>query len=415
MKILNFGSCNIDYVYQLEHIVTDGETEQSVQMDIFPGGKGLNQSVAAARAGAPVYHAAVIGTDGGFLAEILKSNGADVSLIKTADVKNGHAVIQVNSQGENAIIVYPGTNHLIDKTYVDAVLSHFESGDLIMLQNEISEIKYIINRAHSRGMRVVLNPSPISENLENLKLSEISYLIMNELEAKRLLGGESAEQCLELAKEKIPKTAVVITLGKRGAVYQSGDKKVYQSAFKAQAVDTTAAGDTFAGYFAAGLCRNEPIESILKTASAASAIAVSRHGAAPSIPTLSEVKAAMPEMTERPGNAEDAERLKKIADYVSGNLKEATLGGLSAELNYSYYAAGNLVRRLTGMSFTEYAQQQRLEAALHMLLSSSMPISEIAAAVGYENDSFFRRKFKEKYNVTPKKCRMRKEFESEKD
>ena len=161
MKILNFGSCNIDYVYQLEHIVTDGETEQSVQMNIFPGGKGLNQSVAAARAGAPVYHAAVIGTDGGFLAEILKSNGADVSLIKTADVKNGHAVIQVNSQGENAIIVYPGTNHHIDKTYVDAVLSHFESGDLIMLQNEISEIKYIINRAHSRGMRVVLNPSPI--------------------------------------------------------------------------------------------------------------------------------------------------------------------------------------------------------------------------------------------------------------
>ena len=119
MKILNFGSCNIDYVYNVDHSVQTGQTIAAKKMEIFAGGKGLNQSVAAARAGATVYHAGVIGEDGAFLKEILEQSGADVAFIQQKDCKNGHAIIQVDGQGNNCIIVYPGTNAMITKDYVD--------------------------------------------------------------------------------------------------------------------------------------------------------------------------------------------------------------------------------------------------------------------------------------------------------
>lgn len=408
MKILNFGSCNIDYVYRLEHIVNGGETEHSEQLDIFPGGKGLNQSVAAVRAGATVYHAAVFGSDGGFLSDILKSNGADVSLAKTVEEKNGHAIIQVNGDGENAIIVYPGTNHLIDKKYADEVLSHFGKDDLLVLQNEINELEYIIETAYLRGMRIILNPSPIRENLKNIDLSKLYCLIMNEHEAYEMLGGNGTEQCLEIAREKFPETAVVITLGKRGAVYQKYEKRVYQAAYEVQAVDTTAAGDTFTGYFAAGIFRGEPIENNLKLAAAASAISVSRNGAAPSIPRLDEVCKLLPEMTERKSDKKAEELLKKTETYIENNLRQASLRQLAQELNYSYSSAGELVKRLTGMPFTEYLQTKRLNTALRLLTETSLSVLEISNTVGYENDSFFRRKFKEKYSVSPKQYRMNK-------
>lgn len=408
MKILNFGSCNIDYVYRLDHIVNGGETEHSERLDIFPGGKGLNQSVALARAGAPVFHAAVFGNDGGFLSDILKSNGADVSLSKTVNEKNGHAIIQVNNEAENAIIVYPGTNHLIDKKYVDEVLAHFESGDFIVLQNEISELEYIIDKAFELGMRVILNPSPIRENLKNIDLNKLYCLIMNECEAQEILGGETAEQCLEKAENELPETAVVITLGKRGSVYSDGKGRVAQAAYEVRAVDTTAAGDTFTGYFVAGLLRNEPIREILRQSAAASAIAVSRNGAAPSIPLLAEVHSLLPEMTERKTDKKAAEQLKVIKDYIAKNLRQASLKGLAQELNYSYNSAGALIRKLTGMPFTEYLQTKRLNEALRLLTETSIPVLEISSAVGYENDSFFRRKFKEKYKASPKQYRMNK-------
>lgn len=407
MKILNFGSCNIDYVYRLDHIVNGGETEHADRLDIFPGGKGLNQSVAISRAAAPVFHAAVLGRDGTFLSDILKSNGADTSLSKTVEEKNGHAIIQVNGDGENSIIVYPGTNHLIDKKYADEVLSYFGRGDFLVLQNEISELEYIIKNAFARGMNIILNPSPVRENLKSIELSELYCLIMNEHEARELLGGDSAEQCLEIAGKKIPETAVVITLGKRGAIYQKGGKRLYQPSYKVRAVDTTAAGDTFTGYFVAGLFRGESVENSLKQAAAA-AVSVSRNGAAPSIPRLDEVRELLPEMTERKNDKKADEQLKKAEAYIENNLKEASLRKLAEELNYSYSSAGKLVKQLTGMSFTEFLQTKRLAEAMRLLTETSLSVLEISNKVGYENDSFFRRKFKERYKVSPKQIRMNK-------
>ena len=223
-----------------------------------------------------------------------------------------------------------------------------------------------------------------------------------------MLGGETAEQCLEKAEKELPETAVVITLGKRGAVYSDSEKTVYRAAYEVKAVDTTAAGDTFTGYFAAGLCRQEPIEQILKQAAAAAAISVSRNGAAPSIPLLAEVRELLPSMTERKTDKKDAEQLKITENYIEKNLKQASLKGLAGELNYSYNSAGDLVRRLTGMPFTEYLQTKRLNEAMRLLEETSLSVLEISNSVGYENDSFFRRIFKERYSVTPKQYRMNK-------
>ncbi len=408
MRLLNFGSCNIDYVYQIDHVVNGGETEHSRQLNIYPGGKGLNMSVAIARAGVPVFHAAVLGSDGAFLSDVLMKSGVDVSLSKFVDEKNGHAIIQVNKYGENAIIVYPGTNHLIDKDYVDEVLSHFSRGDFLVLQNEVSELEYIISKAYEIGMEIILNPSPVRENLKNIDLSKLYCLIMNEHEALEILGEENAEKCLSKAEKELPNTKVVITLGNKGAVYLDGENQIFQAAYEVKAVDTTGAGDSFTGYFVAGLFKGESTEKILKQAAAAAAISVSRNGASASIPSFDEVCEFLPTMTERKNDKKSSEQLKAIEKYIEKNLKQATLQQLAYELNYSYSFAGNLVRKLTGMPFTEYLQTKRLSEASRLLTETSLSVYEISNTVGYENESFFRRKFKERYKDSPKRYRMKK-------
>ena len=152
MKILNFGSCNIDYVYSLDHIVKIGETETTHKLETFPGGKGLNQSIAVAKAGAQIYHAGCVGIDGKILIEILQENGVDISYLKTVNTKNGHAVIQVSSKGENSIFIYPGSNEMITEEYIDFVLDNFDAGDVILLQNEINNVNYIVEKAYQKNV-----------------------------------------------------------------------------------------------------------------------------------------------------------------------------------------------------------------------------------------------------------------------
>ena len=168
MKILNFGSCNVDYVYSMERIVAPGETLSASKMELFPGGKGLNQSVAVAKAGAHIYHAGVIGNDGDMLFDILEKNGVDTTYIKRVDSKNGHAIIQVDKSGENSIFVHKGTNGMITEEFVDYVIGSFEKGDIILLQNEINNLNYIIDKAFEKGLKIYFNPSPFNEQLLNI-------------------------------------------------------------------------------------------------------------------------------------------------------------------------------------------------------------------------------------------------------
>lgn len=299
MKILSFGSCNIDYVYGLDHIVAVGETEHSHRMDIFPGGKGLNQSIAIARAGAKVYHAGCVGSDGDMLMDTLTSSGVDVSLIKRVDEKNGHAIIQVSAKGENSIFIYAGSNGMMTDEFIDSVLSGFEKGDVIVLQNEINKLDYIIDRACDRGMCVVLNPSPIDEVIDRIDFSKISYVVLNEIEAEHISKNSEPRAFIEYMAKNYPELKIVLTLGDKGCMYHDSENDAYHPAFSVDVVDTTAAGDTFMGYFVASIGSGMSYADILERASAASAIAVSRLGASASIPTAAEVDAALEELKKK--------------------------------------------------------------------------------------------------------------------
>lgn len=396
MKILNFGSCNIDYVYSLDHIVAAGETETSGAMNIFPGGKGLNQSIALARAGAKVRHAGCVGADGSMLLDILKENGVDISDIKRTDGKNGHAIIQVSRDGENSIFLYPGSNVMITEEYVCHVLEDFSEGDIILLQNEINELEYIVEKAFEKGMCIVLNPSPCNEKIRDIDFNMLSYLILNELEAENVSGANDAAQCFKYFAENYPGLKVVLTLGKKGSRFFGGGEELYQPSFAVETVDTTAAGDTFTGYFIASVAEGKSVAEALRLASAASAIAVSRHGAAPSIPYKNEVLENIGAMKE--SLTDKSARLKaEIEKYLSENIKNASLDALAELLGYSSVHTGCIIKNIFRKPFSKVLQEERCSRAAKLLEESDLSAGEIINAVGYENESFFREMFKEKY------------------
>ena len=289
MKILNFGSLNIDYVYQVTHMVQAGETLASSALNVYCGGKGLNQSVAIARAGGNVWHAGLIGSEGTMLVEACKESGVNTEWIKVTEGKSGHTIIQVDENGQNCILLYGGANRKITPEYVDEVLQNFEKGDILLLQNEISSLDTIIERAYKKGMRIVLNPSPFDENLKACDLSKISMFLLNEVEGEQMAGTSEPDEILKRLAELYPESEVILTLGQNGSVYSFKGKRVHQKIYSVKAVDTTAAGDTYTGYYLAAVSEGKSVEDALDLAARASAIAVTRSGAVPSIPMLEEV------------------------------------------------------------------------------------------------------------------------------
>ena len=297
MKILNFGSLNVDYVYSVDYFVRAGETLKANSREVLPGGKGLNQSVALARAGAQVYHAGCIGADGEFLRQLLNKKGVNTEYLRTIDGMQGHTIIQVDKKGENCILLYGGTNRSIGDSQIDETLAHFGQGDWLVLQNEVNSLPRIVDAAFARGMRIVLNPSPYEESLKEVDFGKLSWLLVNEVEACQCSGSDEPERAWDVLHARYPRLSVLITLGSAGsiahAVGPDGVDTVRQQAFRADAVDTTAAGDTFTGFFIGGLAEGRPLNECMRRASMASAISVTRMGAAVSIPKVEEVESRL--------------------------------------------------------------------------------------------------------------------------
>ena len=296
MKILSFGSLNIDYVYSVPHFVKKGETLSAKELNVYTGGKGLNQSIALARAGVETYQAGAIGTDGMFLLEQLKEAGVKTDLVKILDdVRTGNAIIQNDDEGDNCIVLFGGANQAITKEQVDEVFKDFTNEDYLLIQNEINELSYIVEKAKEEGMKIILNPSPMNEKIMKLPLDQIDYFILNEIEAMQILKMDKPEEIdgkyiASLLHERFKDATIVLTLGSEGSVCISDDEYVEQSIYKVKAIDTTAAGDTYTGYSIAGILNGKTIKESMDIASKASAIAVTRQGAAPSIPVLEEVE-----------------------------------------------------------------------------------------------------------------------------
>lgn len=290
MKILNFGSLNLDYIYQLERFPKPGETMAVLEQKVVPGGKGLNQSIAMARAGVSVMHAGLVGQGGEMLRRVLEEGGVDVSLLRDTPTLQGNAVIQVNSAGENYILLFGGSNQAIDQAQVEETLAGFDAGDVLVLQNEVSCLRDMVELALARGMRVVLNPSPFHESLLSLPLGEFDWIFINEIEGQQMTGHTDPDEILSEIHSRYPKLKVVLTLGGDGSMCAvPGQSVVRQQIFPVKAIDTTAAGDTFSGFFIAGYAQGLPLKECLRRAAAAAAISVSRMGASVSIPTTAEV------------------------------------------------------------------------------------------------------------------------------
>ncbi len=293
MKVLNIGSMNLDHVYTVDHIVEPGETQSSTQLQLFLGGKGMNQSVALAKAGVEVYQGGMIGEDGSVFLDACQEYGIHADYIRTVDARTGHAIIQIDKNAQNCILLYGGANQALTEAYVDEVISQFDSGDILLLQNEVNLLPYIVDRGYAQGMKIVLNPSPFDDKLKAVDMTKISLFLLNEIEGYQLTGCREPDAIIDSIRERFPHAAVVLTLGSDGAVYADQSCKHFQPIFPVKAVDTTAAGDTFTGYFIAGLAQGMEIPDILRMSAKASSIAVSRAGAVPSIPYRDEVIASL--------------------------------------------------------------------------------------------------------------------------
>ena len=299
MKNLNNGSLNIDHVYKMPAFVKAGETLSATDCALHTGGKGLNQSVALARAGAEVYHGGKIGADGIDLKTFLESAGVNCDHLRIdSSIPTGHAIIQVVDSGENCIIIYGGTNSRVTQDEIDETLAHFDAGDYLLLQNEISNVNYLIHHAHEKGMTVVLNPSPITKELTEYDgLALLDWMIVNQGEAETLAGVSEGDSLSVLAAlhAKYPRANIVMTLGKRGAVCLA-DGAIFtgRTYTYGKRVDTTGAGDTFTGYFIAGLAGGCSVAESMELAGRAAGLSITKAGAAESIPDLATVKSAVP-------------------------------------------------------------------------------------------------------------------------
>jgi ribokinase len=291
-KVLNFGSVNIDHVYRVEHFVRPGETLHSSDYRRFAGGKGFNQSVALARAGAEVFHAGRIGADGLWLQERLRQERVDTSFLRVGGGPTGHAIIQVNRDGENAIVLFGGANQEVVAGDAEEVIPRFAAGDYLLLQNEISNLPSILRLAAKRGMRIVFNPAPMHADVLDYPLDGVAVFVVNEVEGAQFAETSEPEAILRRMRSRFPSAAVVLTLGREGAMYADASVSLRVPATGAKAVDSTAAGDTFIGFYLAELMRSGDTEAALKLGCEAAGICVTRPGAADSIPTRAEVEGA---------------------------------------------------------------------------------------------------------------------------
>ena len=287
MKILNFGSINKDFVYLVENFVQSGQTISSKRYEVFLGGKGLNQSVALAHSGANIYHAGCINKNDDPIIIQLNKWGVNTDNIIKVEDPTGHAIIQVNDQGENSIIIHGGANHTISSEQIENTLNKFNYGDILVLQNEINKIDEVINKGYEIGMKIFLNPAPFTKEIINYPLEKLDTLIFNESEGFGLSSGrKNKTKILKYLSNKYPNTKLLLTLGKKGSVYSYNNKVIEIPANKVNSIDTTAAGDTYIGYFISSYYKNNKVKESMEMASKAASISTTKMGGAISIPKL---------------------------------------------------------------------------------------------------------------------------------
>lgn len=288
-KIINFGSINIDHVYRVPHLVKPGETLSSLDLVTGLGGKGANQSVAIARAGVSVAHVGRVFKGDTWAVELLASTGVDTDNIALIEGASGHAIIQVDDQGENAIVLHGGANQSFSIADIESALNRNQQARYLLMQNETNLLAETFELAQAKGIKIVLNPAPMTDNIKDLPLAKLDTLIVNRGEAEALCGAADIDQMTQQMAALAPQTRVVVTLGGDGAMLLANGEVTHINSPSVDVVDTTGAGDTFVGYFLAGVAEGMNDHDALQRACLAGSIAVTRQGAITAIPDRSEV------------------------------------------------------------------------------------------------------------------------------
>lgn len=282
------GSCNMDITVEADRRPLAGETVMGNRLIVSPGGKGANQAVAAARLGQEVYMIGCVGDDayGSMMRDALEKSGVKTDYVETLEgVTTGTAHITL-AEGDNSIIVIKGANALVSRAIIDKDWDVIVSSSLVMLQHEIplDTIGYIIDRCYEVGVPVMLNPAPYMDIPESW-IEKVTYLTPNEHEAALMFHGMDRDDILKSQSGK-----VIMTVGSEGVVYGESDEVVHVAGFSVPVVDTTGAGDTFNGAFAAGRCEGMSIKEAIRFANGAAALSVGKIGAQGGMPWREEVE-----------------------------------------------------------------------------------------------------------------------------
>lgn len=294
MKVFNYGSINIDHIYRVPRFIQPGETLASEHYQMMLGGKGANQSIALARAGASVQHIGRVSSFDDWIFRKLQADGIGVYCVAHVEEPTGHAIIQVSDAGENSILLFGGANQSFSIARVAECLSNAERGDWLLLQHECNLTTEVMKLAKDHEMTVVYNPAPMPADIASIPLDCVDYLVMNEVEALQFaandaLSKDRPDELVEYLHQKNPHLKIILTLGKQGVVYKDAENLIKQPAERVVAVDTTAAGDTFIGYFVQQCITGKSIETALSVACKAAAVTVQTLGASDSIPTSQQL------------------------------------------------------------------------------------------------------------------------------
>ncbi|WP_028671562.1 ribokinase [Saccharospirillum impatiens] len=306
MTLYNLGSINIDHLYQVDHFVRPGETLSSTDYQTVLGGKGANQSIALARAGAEVRHLGALGQQDDWALAQLQEAGVNTDHITLLNQASGHAIIQLTTAAENAIILYPGANHCVTDAHLQQALATAGSGDWLLMQNETNGLEAAVAQARKQGLTLAFNPAPMDVQRVRPLLGQIDWLIVNEIEAMDLTETRTVAAAEAALVKTYPQLHILLTLGKAGVVYLHQNLRDSVAAHSVEAVDTTAAGDTFIGYALSALATGQSPKQAMALGTAAAAICVTRLGASSSIPTLAETQAFISKNAHSPKDGDPA-------------------------------------------------------------------------------------------------------------
>ena len=288
-RIVVIGSIIVDRVVKVPSIVRPGETLSARSIEVHPGGKGANQATAAALAGASVAFVGRTGRDGAFVLDALAERGVDVSASRIDEGASGTAFVHVADRGENAIAIVPEANARFDGEDLDRAVRLVRPGDLVLLQNETAMLEETFEALRGSANMRWLNAAPAEPRVAPELLEQVDVLLVNETEAAAIAGSDDPHESLAVLGSRLPRTLVVATLGPRGAIARHGDRHWTQQPFQVEAVDTVGCGDAFIGAMAAAIARGADVATALREGGAAGALAATRPGAIPSLPTRGEI------------------------------------------------------------------------------------------------------------------------------